>query len=80
MNKTLNCLKKGQKAIIKDIDIDLEIKERLLDMGITKGTPLKYLYKSPFNDPIAYLIKDTIIAIRKKDASKIMIGDISEAV
>lgn len=61
----------GDKAIIKKITADPNIKRRLLDLGLIEGTEVECILKSPFNDPLAYLIRGTVIAIRKDDSRKI---------
>ena len=48
-------------------------KQLLTNLGITKNTKIKCLYKSPFKDPTAYLVKNVILAIREEDAKQIII-------
>ena len=50
-----------------------ELKIRLLDLGIIEGTNIEVLYKGAFGDPIAYLIRGAIIAIRSEDGAKIQV-------
>ena len=69
----LSSLDIGDKVIIEKIDDSLELKERLVDMGFTKGSEIECVLKACFNGPIAYRIKNTVIALRRKDASKILV-------
>ena len=71
MQKTLDLLKPGQKAIIKKINNNGSIRRRLLDIGIIPNTYIECYLESPFKDPIAYKIKNAIIAIRKCDSKGI---------
>lgn len=48
-------------------------RRRLLDFGIVPGAIVSIHMKSPLNDPIAYLVKDTIVALRKNQANKVLI-------
>lgn len=48
-------------------------KRRMFDLGITLNTKIKILQKSPYGDPIAYLIRGAVIAIRNEDAEKIIV-------
>ena len=48
-------------------------RRRLLDLGIVPGAEITILMKSPLNDPVGYLVKDTIVALRKKQAECIII-------
>ena len=70
---TLNELKKGDKAIIKDIEIEGSMKRRLLDIGLIKNSVVECILESPLKDPKAYWIRGTLIAIRNNDAKKIFI-------
>ena len=71
--KTLNILKVNETAIIEAVNCSESIKRRLLDLGLIKGTVIKILYKSPFGDPSAYLIRGAVIALRNDDTQHIII-------
>ena len=47
------------------------IKRRLLDLGIVKKTNIIPVLKSPSGDPTAFLVRGSIIALRREDASLI---------
>ncbi len=49
-----------------------EIK-RLNDLGLVPGTTLKAIMASPLGDPVAYLIRGAIFAIRCEDAETITV-------
>lgn len=68
----LKNLKIGEDAIIKKILIKGEIRKRLYDLGFIQGSSVKCVLKSPLNDPIAYFIKGTTIALRGDIAKKII--------
>ena len=73
LNK-LNKLKTGEKA--KVARIDYNEKQRLFDLGIIEGTEIEALYKSPFGNPAAYLIRGTVFALRNETAEKIIVEKI----
>ena len=50
-----------------------ENRRRLLDLGFVKGTEIRIDLMSPMKNPIAYSVKGTSIALRKDQASKILI-------
>lgn len=70
---TLNELKKGEKAIIKELEIEGSMKRRLLDIGLIKDSVVECVLESPLKDPKAYSIRGALIAIRENDAKKIWI-------
>lgn len=66
-------LKQGQKAKVKTLLITGSMRRRLQDMGLVEGTNVERLLTSPSGDPIAYLIRGAVIALRSEDSSKIVI-------
>ena len=74
MEITLDKLPVGKMGLISKLNNNDNLKRRLLDLGFVKGVEIKTMYKSPFNDPICYLIKGSLIAIRKKDGLNIIIN------
>lgn len=66
-------LKVGDKAIVINNDASLNIKRRLLDIGLVNGSLVECVLKSPFKDPVAYLIKGALIAIRNSDSKNIKV-------
>lgn len=71
--KTLDKLKIGEYATIKNIDDRVINKHRLLELGFTQNTRICPVKKSLCGDPTAYLIKDTVVALRKGEARGINI-------
>lgn len=69
----LNKLQLNQNGKIEEINCNEGIKRRLLDLGLVKGTNIIPVLVSPSKDPRAFLIRGTIIAIRKEDSEKIKI-------
>ncbi len=69
----LNELNLQEKAKIKEIYCTNNIKRRLLDLGMVKGTEIKPVFVSPSGDPKAFEIRGTLIAIREEDTSLIEI-------
>ena len=68
---SLSELKPGEKARVVYIDIDTNAR-KLSDIGIIEGTEIEALYKSPFGNPAAYLIRGTVFALRNETAEKII--------
>lgn len=74
MNKImLNDLKLGESGYVRKIFLTGNIKRRLQELGFVDGSLIKYVLKSPLNDPKAYFIKGTTIAIREEIAKNILI-------
>ena len=67
----LNNIIKFKEYKIKNINTNDKIKRRLYDIGIINGGKIQLLYISPSNNIKAYLVRNSIISIRNKDASLI---------
>jgi len=72
---SLNHLELNKTGEVEEILCDTHSKRRFLDLGIIKGTLITPLYRSPFSDPTAYEINNTVIAIREDDAKFIKVLD-----
>jgi ferrous iron transport protein A len=70
LQNTIHTLKKGEKAIIKDFDIDL-IPLKLLEMGCLPGNLVELLQIAPFGDPLYLDINGSHVAIRIETAREI---------
>ena len=70
MRTTINSLKKGETAIIKDFDID-SIPLKLLEMGCLPGNTVQLLQIAPFGDPLYLNINGSHLAIRTETANEI---------
>ena len=70
---TLNDLREGERAVLCRIDEQHSLYERLIDLGWTDGTPVECVRVSPLGDPVAYLVRGSVIALRRQDAMDIPI-------
>ena len=70
MSTTIHSLKKGEKAIIKDFDIDA-IPLKLLEMGCLPSNEVELLQIAPFGDPLYLNINGSHVAIRVATAQEI---------
>lgn len=71
--KTLNQLPLNTKGMIQKLNCQGNIRRRLLDLGFVKGATITPVLISPSQDPRAFSIRGTLIAIRKEDANLITI-------
>lgn len=70
---TLKNAKMNQTATVFNINCEKTLKQRLEDLGLTKGTKITPIFVSPLGDPVAYEFRGNIIAVRNDDAKKINI-------
>ncbi|HCR44455.1 MAG TPA: ferrous iron transport protein A [Ruminococcaceae bacterium] len=71
---TLDKLPLGEAARVKSLMSRGQERRRMLDLGIVGGTKIKPLYKSPSGNPVAYLIRGAVIALRSDVSDKILVS------
>lgn len=72
MHTTVDQLKKGDKAIITEIDSDT-LPLKLLEMGCLPGNSVELLQIAPLGDPMYLDINGARLAIRKETAKHISV-------
>jgi len=70
LRTTIHSLKKGQRAIIREFDIDV-VPLKLLEMGCLPGNEVQLLQIAPFGDPLYLEINGSHLAIRVETAREI---------
>ncbi|MBG6132831.1 ferrous iron transport protein A [Aquimarina sp. EL_43] len=70
MKTTIATLKRGQRALIKEITSDI-IPLKLLEMGCLPGNEVELLQTAPFKCPMYLNINGSHLAIRKEIAAQI---------
>ncbi len=73
IQNTLHSLTEGMRATVIRLDNEGSMRRRLQDIGLIEGTSVLCLQRSPSGDPIAYLIRGAVIALREEDSSKVMV-------
>ena len=73
MKKRLSELKPGEKGVVSKVVGDREIRRRLLDMGLTRGTEIIVVRRAPLGDPVEFLLKGYNLSLRKKESENIYV-------
>ncbi len=72
----LSNLKIGETGIIREIlSANIGV-NRLFELGFTPGATVLCLRESPFKEPVAYMIKGTVIALRREDTENIIVSPV----
>lgn len=76
MTATLNSTPEGTTVIVTELTHEAAMRQRLEDIGLIVGSKIRCLQRSPAGDPAAYLICGAVIALRNKDAERVLITNI----
>lgn len=71
--KTLKEVKCGDTVIVRKLGGEGALKRRIMDMGITKGTPVYVRKVAPLGDPVEITLRGYELSIRKNEAENILV-------
>ncbi len=66
-------LKPGQSGRVRQVNCQGAVRQRLLDMGILPGVNLKLARVAPAGDPVWIQLQGYELALRKSEASQVLI-------
>ena len=69
--KTLRDTKIGETVTVVKLHGEGAVKRRIMDMGITKHTPVYIRKVAPLGDPVEVTVRGYELSIRKADAEMI---------
>lgn len=69
---SLSMLEPHRSCVVTSVSGGME--KRLREIGVTEGTRLTWLFDAPCGDPVAYSVRGAVIALRKSDASDIIVA------
>ena len=72
-DRSLTELKRGQCAQVHALLATGSMRRRLQDIGLIEGTRVECLHKSPAGDPVTYLIRGAVIALRAEDSATVLV-------
>lgn len=65
----------GKSAVVDTIQTEGAMRRRFMDLGLTEGTRVICVGRSPGGDPAAFLIRDAVIAIRSEDCAGVLVRE-----
>lgn len=71
MRRTLAQLLPGQAGSVTDILGEANIRHRLLEMGLTRGTTVQLVRVAPLGDPIEVELRGYRLSVRKSEADRV---------
>jgi len=63
----------GSVCQIVSLELSGLLRRRILDLGIVPGTLIRCIRRGPSGDPTAYMVRETLIALRSEDAAQISV-------
>ena len=73
-DSTLSILRPGERAVIMSILSSApRVRQRLLELGMTRGTMVELIRVAPMGDPLEIQIKGYRLSLRKLEAEAIIV-------
>ena len=69
----LTSLEVGQRAVVTEIQIPIENRGRILEMGLLVGTPVELVRFAPLGDPVEIKVRGYNLSLRKHEAEQILV-------
>lgn len=63
----------GQKGLVSQLIGQGEVYHRLLEMGLTQGTPVEVVRFAPLGDPIDIKVRGYHLSVRRQEAEVIRV-------
>ncbi len=73
MQTTLDQLQPGDEATILTLGGEDETVERLMEMGLTEGTPILLQKFAPLGDPLEIVARGYHLSLRRHEAAAIVV-------
>ena len=73
---TLDDIAVGKSCTVERLNDTGEIRRRIMDMGITKGTEISVLKIAPLGDPIDISVRGYQLSLRRSDAKNIEVAPV----
>ena len=69
----LSELSVGERARVRALAAQGGIRRRLQELGFCPGAPVVCWLRAPMGDPVAYLLRGTVVALRGADADVVTV-------
>lgn len=71
--KTLRMAKAGERVRVIKVAGEGALRQRILDMGLTKGAEVVVRKVAPFGDPLELTVRGYELTLRKREAACIVV-------
>jgi len=71
MSRTLISLRPGESARVTQVGGDAKAAQRLMDLGLVRGTTVKIVRVAPLGDPIEVSLRGFLVSLRRSEAAHV---------
>ncbi len=79
MKRTLNEIAVGQSGTVVGFTKGgIAYRQKLLAMGMLKGTRFKVLRVAPMGDPVELVVRDYSLSLRREEAKTLLVEEVTQ--
>ncbi len=72
-SQPLVLLAAGQTGVIAELALPTDIRARLLELGLTPGTPVQLVRYAPLGDPVEIRLRGSNLSLRRHEAEQVIV-------
>ena len=69
----LTSLLAGTAATVAEINLPLEMRPRIMELGLLVGTPIELVRFAPMGDPVEIKVRGYNLTLRRHEAERILV-------
>jgi ferrous iron transport protein A len=69
----LTSLAAGQNGVVAELHLPADMRARLLELGLTAGTPVQLLRFAPLGDPVEIKVRGSNLSLRRHEAEQVLV-------
>jgi ferrous iron transport protein A len=70
---TLDTLVPGEMGVVEGLEGDGPVDQRLRDLGLVPGTPVRALRRAPLGDPTEYELRGYRLCLRRTEGARVRV-------
>ena len=74
----LDTLAVGQRALVRSVQGDDALVQRLLEMGVLEGEEVEVVGFAPLGDPMDLRLRDYRLSLRRREAAGILVSPLTD--
>lgn len=79
MEKTLNEIGVGQTGTVVGFGREAgRYRQKLMAMGLIKGTSFKVIRVAPMGDPVEIVVRDYSLSLRREEAKALLVEEVAQ--
>ena len=71
--RALSALSAGERGRVVKIDGDQDAVQRLMDLGLIRGTTVEVVRRAPLGDPLEVKLRGFMLTLRRSEAEHITV-------